>query len=181
MNNVTKDLKLNHMMEIHGLKKKKFKYRKIGYYKLLDRLFQLLNLNSTDIDINQKLVISPPKIKRDGPKKTIFTNFDETCKKMNRDKGHLLSYITVELGTTASIQNGGGLVLKGRYMSKGLEIVLRNYIREYVVCKACKSARTELQKDFFSKLFFIYCFRCLASRSVNNLSKGYLAKLKRKK
>jgi len=154
---------------------------KFIYSELLDRLFRLLKIQQTDLDIDQKLIICPPRIKRDGPKKTIFINFEETCKKINRKSDHLLSYLTGELGTSASIQDSGGLVLKGRYLSKGIENVLRNYMREYVLCKTCKSARTELQKDSFSKLLFIYCFRCFASRSINNISKAYFAKLKRKK
>ena len=158
-----------------------FKNKEIKYYQLLERLLQLLKSNENNFGLNQKLLISPPKIKRDGPKKTIFINFGETCKKINRNKEHLFSYIIGELGTSASIQDGGGLVLKGRYLSKGIETILRNYIRDYVLCSTCKSARTELQKDSFSKLLFIYCYRCFASRSVNNLSKVYFAKTKRKK
>jgi translation initiation factor 2 subunit 2 len=161
--------------------KEVFKKRKISYTDFLDRLLQLLKSNQTNSSMNQKLVICPPRIKRDGPKKTIFINFEETCKKINRNKGHLFSYILGELGTSASIQNGGGMVLKGRYLSKGIENILRNYIREYVLCNTCKSAKTELKKDTFSKLLFIYCTRCFASRSVNNISKVYFAKIKRKK
>jgi len=161
--------------------KDKFNKYEVTYLELLSRLSYLLKLKSVNPFINQKLVICPPKMKRDGPKKTIFTNFGITCKKLNRTKGHLFSYIIGELGTSASIQDGGGLVLKGRYLSVGIEYVLKNYIREYVLCNTCKSARTELQKDKFSKLLFIYCFRCFASRSVNSISKAYFAKIKRKR
>lgn len=161
--------------------KESSKKKKISYFELLDRIICLLKTNPSNIYLNQKLVICPPKVKRDGPKKTVFVNFDETCQKMNRSRGHLFSYIVGELGTSASIQNGGGMVLKGRYLSKGLETILRNYIREYVLCNTCKSARTELQKDIFSKLLFIFCSRCFASRSVNSMSKAYFAKIKRKR
>jgi len=110
--------------------------KKICYTELLDRIIQLLKINQSDSNINEKIIISPPKIKKD---------------------------------------------LKGRYLSKGIENILRKYIREYVLCKTCKSAKTDLQKDSFSKLLFIYCFRCFASRSVNGISKAYFAKMKRKK
>jgi len=158
-----------------------FPQKGVVYRELLFRIFRLLKIYQSDSNINEKIIISPPKIKKEGPKKTIFINFNETCKKMNRNKDHLVSYLTGELGTSASIQDCGGLVLKGRYLSKGIENILRKYIKEYVLCKTCKSAKTELQKDSFSKLLFIYCFRCFASRSVNGISKAYFAKLKRKK
>jgi hypothetical protein len=57
------------------------------------------------------------------------------------------------------------LVLKGRYLSKGIETILRNYIRDYVLCSTCKSARTELQKDSFSKLLFIYCYKYACNKA----------------
>jgi len=184
--NKGKNLGIKYKLKNHrplGLSNFKNKYNKnrISYLELLCRLSYLLKLKSINPSINQKLVICPPKMKRDGPKKTIFTNFGTTCKKLNRTKGHLFSYIIGELGTSASIQDGGGLVLKGRYLSVGIEYVLKNYIREYVLCITCKSARTELQKDKFSKLLFIYCHRCFASRSVNSISKAYFAKIKRKR
>jgi translation initiation factor 2 subunit 2 len=161
--------------------KKIFQKKGVVYRELLNKIFRLLKIYQSDSNINEKIIISPPKIKKEGPKKTVFINFNETCEKMNRQKDHLIAYLTGELGTSASIQDCGGLVLKGRYLSKGIENVLRKYIKEYVLCKTCKSAKTELQKDSFSKLLFIYCFRCFASRSVNGISKAYFAKLKRKK
>ena len=58
--------------------KESSKKKKISYFELLDRIICLLKTNPSNIYLNQKLVICPPKVKRDGPKKTVFVNFDET-------------------------------------------------------------------------------------------------------
>ena len=186
MNNHFKDFKQQKKIKIFNKKnsrvsEKNFIMKKLSYKNLLNRVFVLLSKNKNKTSLSEKIKIPPPRIKRDGPKKTVFTNFFEICKKINRNMDHLVTYITGELGTSASIQNGGGLVLKGRFLSKGIESILRSYIRDYVLCQSCKSARTKLHKDLHSKLFFIYCHQCYASRSVNNISKTYFAKIRRKK
>ena len=52
--------------------KENFKKNEIKYGPLLDRLLKLLKVHRSNSEINQKLIICPPIIKRDGPKKTIF-------------------------------------------------------------------------------------------------------------
>mmetsp|Transcript_45734 Transcript_45734/g.91537 ORF Transcript_45734/g.91537 Transcript_45734/m.91537 type:complete len:194 (+) Transcript_45734:732-1313(+) len=151
------------------------------YLDLLDRLIENLKKNGMETEKKERLVISPPKVNKEGTKKTIFLNFKEICLSLNREKEHLLLFISSELGVFASIQNGGGLVLKGRYQPKGIENILRNYINEYVLCGSCKGAETILKKDSLSRLFFILCNRCQASRSVNPIRQGYMAQTKRKK
>ena len=44
------------------------------------------------------------QVAREGTKKTVFTNFMELCKSMNRNHEHVQAYLLAELGTS-----GGGL------------------------------------------------------------------------
>ena len=46
-----------------------------------------------------------------------------------------------------------------QYVPKYIESLLRKYITEYVTCKMCRSAATELTKDTVSRLFFCNCAR----------------------
>mmetsp|Transcript_23094 Transcript_23094/g.54748 ORF Transcript_23094/g.54748 Transcript_23094/m.54748 type:complete len:190 (+) Transcript_23094:849-1418(+) len=166
--------------KLFGLEKSK-QTRDYSYGDLLNRLIENLKKSGLESEKKERLVIPPPKISKDGTKKTLFMNFMETCQKLNREKEHLLLYISSELGAFASVQNGGGLVLKGRFQPKGIENILRNYIREYVLCGSCRSAETILKKDSLTRLFFLLCERCKASRSVNPIRQGYIAQVKRKK
>ncbi|AFP65597.1 translation initiation factor eiF2 beta-subunit (nucleomorph) [Chroomonas mesostigmatica CCMP1168] len=151
------------------------------YYFLLDRLIQFLDQNEFNFSYQKRLSIQSPQIGRDGSKKTIFINFEIICTKLERNKEHLFYYISTELGTTASIQEGGGLVLKGRFQPKGIENVLKNYIKEYVLCDSCNSPKTILKKDLATRLIFLRCLRCGAWRSVFQIRPGFVAQTKKRK
>nr|UXY87254.1 translation initiation factor eiF2 beta-subunit [Cryptomonas sp.] len=152
-----------------------------NYEDLLNRLVKILDKNTPNSVSKDKLIIQPPKIAREGSKKTIFLNFEETCLKLRRENDHVLSYISTELGTNASIQDGGGLVLRGKFQPKGIENILRNYINEYVLCGSCKSADTYFKKDEMNKLCFLQCEICKAFRFINPIRPGFMAQTKRKK
>ena len=51
-----------------------------------------------------------------------------------------------ELGTEGSIDGNQRLVIRGKYVPKYIESLLRKYIVEYVTCKMCRSANTTLTK-----------------------------------
>lgn len=78
---------------------------------------------------------------RVGTKKTLFVNFSTICSQLNRDQAHLTTYILAELGTQGSVDASGGLLIKGRYQSKHMEPVLRNYCRKFphvfMLMKSC--------------------------------------------
>lgn len=155
--------------------------REYTYYELLNRLIQFLDQNDSNHNHEKRLIIPSPKIARDGSKKTIFTNFELICTKLERNGEHLINFISTELGTTASVQEGGRLVLKGRFQPKGIENVLKNYIREYVLCDSCNSPKTILKKDISTRLIFLRCFYCGAWRSVFQIRPGFVVQRKKRK
>mmetsp|Transcript_21381 Transcript_21381/g.33447 ORF Transcript_21381/g.33447 Transcript_21381/m.33447 type:complete len:163 (-) Transcript_21381:1797-2285(-) len=121
-----------------------------------------------------------PKVQRDGPKKTIFCNFQEVIKQLRREKNHVLSFLSSELGSFISEQHDGALVMKGKFDQKGIEKVITKYIMEYVVCRSCLGLETEIKKDNGTRLTFLICENCKASITVHSITKGYIAQ-KRKK
>jgi hypothetical protein len=56
-------------------------------------------------------------------------------------------FVVAELGTEGSIDGNNRLVLRGKYVPKGIESLLRKYIGEYVACTTCKSPNTALSRD----------------------------------
>lgn len=155
-----------------------FKYH---YEQLLNRFFKSNEQNKIFNVKEKRLSLEPPNIAREGTKKTVFLNFEKICKKLKREKEHLCFYISTELGTTSSIQDSGALILKGKFQPKGIENVLSNYVKEYVLCGTCRSPNTNLTKDLNSRLFFIKCIFCEASRCVNQIRPGFIAISKKKK
>lgn len=70
------------------------------------------------------------QVAREGTKKTVFTNYMELCKAMNRQPEHVQMFLLAELGTSGSLDGQQRLVVKGRFQPKAFEGVLRRYVNE---------------------------------------------------
>jgi len=102
----------------------------INYNLLLNRFFKLLNTAHPDLMSNggKSYKIPPPQCLREGNKKTIFANIAEISKRMKRSEEHVTSYLFTELGTSGSTDGSRRLVIKGKFLQKQIENVLRRYI-----------------------------------------------------
>lgn len=155
--------------------------RMYTYEELLDRIFGMLN---PDISTKKAFKMKPPVVVREGTKRVVLVNFQEIVTAMNRLPDHLLSYMLAELGTSGSTDAQGRVTFKyaGRQAQKHMESVIKQYVKEYVLCKLCKSSDTKLNKDSATRLYFMVCNSCGASRSVNPIKSGFQAQIgKRKK
>lgn len=149
----------------------------LPYSDLLSRFFQILRTNNPELAGDRsgpKFRIPPPVCQRDG-KKTIFCNIQEISEKLQRNPEHLIQYLFAELGTSGSVDGQKRLVMKGKFMPKQMENVLRRYILEYVTCKTCKSINTDLRKEQSNRLFFLVCKSCGSTRSVSSIKTGFQA------
>merc|ERR1711957_91189 len=99
----------------------------------------------------------------------------EICNMMNRPVEHVTTFVLAEFGTEGSIAGEGQLILKGRYMAKHAESLLRKYIKEFVTCEMCKSANTVLSRDSSSRLYMVSCKNCNAARTAISIKAGYHA------
>jgi translation initiation factor 2 subunit 2 len=149
------------------------------YEELLSKFFTILRDNNPELASDrtgQKYKIPPPSVIRDG-KKSIFANIKEISDRMHRPTEHVIQFLFAELGTSGSVDGSARLVIKGRYMPKQLETVLRKYITEYVLCKTCKSINTKLSKE--NRIYFLECNSCGSRRSVASIKTGYQAIIRR--
>ena len=154
--------------------------RDYHYDELLGRVFGILRENNPDLaGEKHKTILKPPQVLREGTKKTVFVNFSELCKAMHRTPEHVINFLMAELGTSGSLDGQARLVVKGRFLPKVFEGILRRYINEYVICNMCKSADTLLHKE--NRLYILRCQACGASRSVAAIKAGFLAQVGRRK
>jgi len=145
-----------------------------GFYTyefLAKRVFDLINTSGEQEKI--KYTMKPPVVYREGTKKTIWVNFPEICKIMNRQPEHVLAFLLAEVGTTGSIDGNGRFVIKGRFQPKHIENILRRYIAEYVKCHTCKTPETHLKKE--NRLLFMVCDKCGSIRTVTPIKTGFQA------
>jgi translation initiation factor 2 subunit 2 len=94
---------------------------------------------------------------------------------MQRDPQHVYQFFMAELGTEGSFDGNQRLIIRGKYVGKYIESLLRKYVIEYVTCEMCRSPNTNLIKDTGSRLFFLNCNDCGSRRSVAPIRSGYHA------
>ena len=121
-----------------------------------------------------------PKMQKDGPRKTVITNFRDVCASMARTEENVMDFLTKELSTTGNLDSNQCLVLKGSYRDHNLEKALRKYADEFIVCYACGSGQTTLSRDPVSRLFELKCEKCNASRNVSSATAGFAAQTTRR-
>merc|ERR1712203_585829 len=139
----------------------------------LQRLYARANPSLGNVDKN---AMKPPQIVRVGSKKVGWVNFSEICQMMNRPVDHVMQFVLAEFGTEGSTAGDGQLILKGRYQDRHAESLLRKYIKEFVKCEMCKGcSNTKLRRDASSRLYFVECSGCGASRSAASIKSGYHA------
>lgn len=159
--------------------------RDYTYTELISRAFQFLHGKNPALasggPVRKKVSLQLPQVAREGTKKTVFLNFGSICKSIHRQQDHLLNYIGAELGTTGNIQDGGRLVIKGRFVAEGIANVLKKYMLEYVICTSCRSPDTVLMRDANTRLYFVSCESCGAKRSVAPIRQGFMAQVERRK
>jgi len=155
--------------------------RDYQYDELLTRVFNILKERNPELTgERRRTVLKPPQVAREGTKKTVFTNFMDLCKAMNRQQEHVSMYLLAELGTSGSLDGQQRLVVKGRFLPKSFETVLRRYVGEYVLCGSCKSMDTLLDKDSTQRLMHLRCQQCGASRTVSAIKSGFVARVTRR-
>lgn len=159
--------------------------RDYTYAELINRAFQFLHGKNPALAAGasqrKRIRLELPQVAREGTKKTVFLNFGSICKSIHRQQDHLLAYMCAELGTTGNIQEGGRLVIKGRFGSEGIANVLKRYMLEYVICTSCRSPDTVLMRDANTRLYFVSCESCGAKRSVAPIRQGFMAQVEKRK
>ena len=179
--------------------------RDYHYEELLGRVFGILRENNPELaGEKHKTILKPPQVLREGTKKTVFVNFPDLCKAMHRSPEHVIAYLLTELGTSGNLDGQARLIVKGRFLPKVFEGILRRYINDYVICNMCKSADTLLHKE--NRLYILRCqavrgpahqpcrapcraltrerpspAQCGASRSVSAIKSGFVARVGRRK
>lgn len=145
------------------------------YEELLERVVDILQTKNPSLVEKKKRNIKPPQLQLLSSKKTLWVNFQEICTMMQRSSEHVFAFFMAELGTEGSIDGNQRLVIRGKYVPKYIESLLRKYVVEYVTCEMCRSPNTDLKKDGASRLYFCHCRDCGSSRSVAPIRSGYHA------
>jgi len=76
-------------------------------------------------------------------KQTIWKNFSKAAKDLKRDESQLYKFVMREISTSSAIISGT-LVLNGVFNNYKMNELLTKYIKNFVLCSACKKPDTEI-------------------------------------
>jgi|GEM_PF-60524 translation initiation factor 2 subunit 2 len=115
-----------------------------------------------DISNRSRWTLPAPKIMIEGSN-TIFQNFLEVIKHMERDDNHFYQYMLNELGTSGS-RDGPRARFKGRIPPKRIKKTIVNYVNSFVKCSQCSAPDTVYMKQ--DRVTLLKCQACGATRPV---------------
>lgn len=127
---------------------------------LIDRIYTELAKRENN---KNKLILMKPEVVS-ANKKTFIKNFRDICSKIKRSENELKDYFYEELSAQTSIDQNGYLVLQGIYKGANIQKVLIQYIKDFISCKECGSANTEIKK--INRIKFLVCNQCFSKKSI---------------
>jgi translation initiation factor 2 subunit 2 len=133
---------------------------KSDYEMLLSRLRD--KLGNTTKKQASRLELPTPQIIWVG-QRTIFRNFMDFPKALNRDPEKLLLYLNKELASAGYIA-GERVIFLGRKEPSSFGALIDRYVKDYVICPVCGSPDTRTEKS--KKLGFLLCEACGAKSSI---------------
>ena len=133
---------------------------KTEYIQLLKRARQQL-----PEQVFEKTRFETPKIESfiEG-NKTYVTNWRDVTRIIRRDE-HFAKLLAREFATAVT-EEGGRLVLQGKFISASLNKQLNDYVKTFVICPECHKPDTHLAKE--SRMLILVCEACGARHSVKS-------------
>ena len=80
-----------------------------------------------------------------------------------------------ELGCEGNIGSNNEMILVGGYQAKHFLRLIRKYIEDYVRCKDCRGYKTQIEREDKTRLSFLKCETCQASRTVSQIASHFQA------
>lgn len=134
------------------------------YKEMLDMLYNAMEHDGLIIS-SSIIKLDALLIGKDGSR-TVIKNWSKFVNSINRDQLHLQNFISKELATQISFNNiKDNLYIKGRFSSLEIEIILKKYIKTYVICSSCKSLNTNFSKN--GRTMILKCNKCGCERGLD--------------
>ena len=97
--------------------------------------------------------------------RTIITNFVQIASALRREVEHMLKYILKELATPGEIKKSGALILGTKVPASRINLKMRQYANEFVLCFECGKPDTQIVKE--DGINYMKCTACGAKNVVN--------------
>ncbi|PDM26834.1 translation initiation factor IF-2 subunit beta [Candidatus Bathyarchaeota archaeon B24-2] len=131
----------------------------IDYWEMLKRARKQLPV---EVFKHKRFEVPDPIVSIVGSR-TILHNFVEICDHLNRDRQHLLKFLSREMATSGVIE-GTRAIFQGNFQHDVVKRLIDRYVQEYVICPICKRPDTRIVKE--KRFHFLVCEACGARSSL---------------
>ncbi len=100
--------------------------------------------------------------------KTFVKNFDAACSKLRRKPQEVAKYLFKELAVPGDIQQGGRLLLHGKFRDKQVNEKFSLYCKTHVLCSQCGKPDTRLENSSDRHVRALKCEACGAVNTVRD-------------
>ena len=115
----------------------------MDYDEMLDRGIE----QTPDIEgSSERFEVPEPEVRQEGHA-TVFENFQQVCRDLDRDEDHLLKFLQDELGTSAHIDESNRARLTGEFDADRIHNAVDAYTERYVLCSECGLPDTKLDRE----------------------------------
>lgn len=131
-----------------------------------DDLLYRLHISKNTDDLHKKTNLPPIKVTKKN-RLSIISNYGIYCEKICRSEEHVANYFKTETGLNVSINSQNQLVIQGILSETKCNTIMKNYIKQYVMCKQCKGIESVIIKQ--NGLIFLQCNNCNAKTSLGKV------------
>jgi translation initiation factor 2 subunit 2 len=132
------------------------------YDKLLDKAFKKIPTQAIKSD---RFVLPQAKVFISG-KTTIVDNIKEIASVLNRERAHIIKYLSKELGT-AGKEEDDRAIFQGRFSPSQINELIKDYSNEYVICLECGRPDTRLIR--VGRVMTLKCDACGGHRPIKKV------------
>jgi translation initiation factor 2 subunit 2 len=90
--------------------------------------------------------VPEPEVRQEG-NATVYENFQDTTKRLDRRDDHVVKFLQSELGTSGHIDESGRARLTGEFSQRRVQEALDEYVDEFVLCSECGLPDTKLERE----------------------------------
>ncbi|PSP29315.1 translation initiation factor IF-2 subunit beta [Halobacteriales archaeon QH_2_65_14] len=134
----------------------------MDYDEMLDRGIE----QTPDIEgSSERFEVPEPEVRQEGHA-TVFENFQQVCRDLDRDEDHLLKFLQDELGTSAHIDESNRARLTGEFSQGRIRGAIEAYSERYVLCSECDLPDTSIEREQGAEI--LVCAACGARSSTSS-------------
>jgi translation initiation factor 2 subunit 2 len=113
------------------------------YDDMLDRAIE----GTPEIDgSSERFEVPEPEVRQEG-NVTVFENFQQVCRRLDREPDHVIQYLQNDVGTSGHIDESGRARLTGEFDATRIGNAIDEYVEEFVFCPECGLPDTRLERE----------------------------------